>query len=71
MSIVLVHPGTYIDLHLVVEAIVHDETVAHADAMRLHRMSRAIVVVANVLVVEVSDAFLGLGCVLSCHLQCR
>lgn len=56
---------TYVDLHLVIQAVVHDETVAHTDTMWLHGVSRAIVVVANVLVVEVSDAFLGFCCVLS------
>ena len=63
-------PLTYIDLHLVVESIVHNETVTHADTMRLHRMSRSIMIVSTVLVVKVGNTFLGLGCLLSWHLKC-
>ena len=42
-------------LHLVVQAIVDDEGVSHSDAMRFHGVSLAIVVVANIRVVEVGD----------------
>lgn len=61
---------TYVDLHLVVESIVHDQTMTHADTMRLHGVSRSIVIISNVLVVKVSHALLGLGGLLSWDLKC-
>ena len=42
-------------LHLVVQAIVDDEGVGHPDAMRFHGVSLAVVVVANIRVVEVGN----------------
>lgn len=39
---------THVDLHLAVQSIVQQQVVGHAYAMRLHRMSLAIVIVANV-----------------------
>jgi hypothetical protein len=45
----------YVNLHLLVQAIVHHQTVGHPDAVRLHRMTRDVGVVANIGVVEVGD----------------
>mmetsp|Transcript_21755 Transcript_21755/g.64501 ORF Transcript_21755/g.64501 Transcript_21755/m.64501 type:complete len:428 (+) Transcript_21755:163-1446(+) len=47
-----------VDLHLLVEAIVEQQVVSHANTMRLHGMALAIVVVANVRVVEVAHPLL-------------
>ena len=37
-----------VDLHLAVEAVVEEEVVRHAYAVRLHRVTLAIVIVADV-----------------------
>jgi len=47
------------DLHLLVEAVVQDQGVGHAHAMRLHRMPGPVVEAANNRVVEVDNPFLG------------
>mmetsp|Transcript_13936 Transcript_13936/g.33257 ORF Transcript_13936/g.33257 Transcript_13936/m.33257 type:complete len:206 (+) Transcript_13936:977-1594(+) len=49
------------DLHPPVQAVVHDEVVRHADAVGLHGVALAVVVVADLGIVEVGDAagFLG------------
>ena len=53
----------YKDFHLLVEAIVHDERVAHADPGWLHGMTGPIVVVADVRVEKVADAgWVGAAC---------
>ena len=49
------------DLEVLEEAVVGDEVVGHADAMRLHGVRVAVVVVANVAVVVVSHALLAGG----------
>lgn len=41
--------GTYIDVHLFVQAVANQQVVGHPYPMRLHRMALSIVVVANVL----------------------
>ena len=66
---ILFRKRAYIDLHLVVEAIVHDETVAHANTVRLHRVSRSVMIVSNVLVIKVGDLLPGFGRELSWDLQ--
>ena len=48
-----------VDFEVLVEAVVHDEGVSHADTVWLHWVACVIGVVANVAVVEVCD-FLGL-----------
>ena len=48
-------PGTE-DLHPAVEAVVDDQVVRHADAMRLHGMALAVVIVANLGIVKVRNA---------------
>ena len=47
------------DLHLAVEIVVLDEVVGHADAVGLHGVALAVVVVADGGLVEVGDAALG------------
>ena len=42
-----------VDLHAAVEAVVNDEVVGHANAVRLHRMPLPVVVVADARLVEV------------------
>jgi hypothetical protein len=44
-----------VDLQVLVETVVHDEGVCHADAVRLHWVACVIGVIANVTVVEVCD----------------
>lgn len=46
---------THVDLHFLVEAIVHDQAVGHTYAMRLHGVARDVGVVAHIGVVEVGD----------------
>jgi len=53
---------THVDLHLLVQAIVHDQAVGHSNAVWLHGMSRDIGVVSDIRVIEVSDFLLGFGC---------
>ena len=50
-----------VHLHLPVEAIVEEEVVGHPHPVRLHGMSLAIVVVANVTVVVVTHFGLVVG----------
>jgi pyoverdine/dityrosine biosynthesis protein Dit1 len=50
--------ASYIDFHLLVDTVVHDQAVRQAYAMRLHRMTGDICVVSNIGVVEVCDSFL-------------
>lgn len=46
--------NTHIDLHLLVEAIVHDQAVGHAYTVWLHRVTGDVGIVTHVGVVEVS-----------------
>lgn len=46
---------SYVDFHLLVEAIIHDQTVSHSYPMRLHGMSSYIGIIAHIRVVEISD----------------
>lgn len=48
----------HIYFHFLIQAIVHDETVSHPDAVRLHGMSSDIGVISNIRVVEVSNLLL-------------
>lgn len=50
--------GTYVDLEVFVDVVVHDEAVCQADTVRLHGMASDIGIVANVRVVEVGDLLL-------------
>ena len=50
-----------VDLHLPVESVVEEEVVGHPHPMRLHGMSLAIIVVANVTVVVVTHFGLVVG----------
>lgn len=50
--------GTYIYLHLLVQAIVHDEAVCHAYPMGFHGMPRDIGIIAHIGVIEVGHLFL-------------
>ena len=52
------YQDTYIDFHVLIETIVHDQTMCQANSVRLHRMSCDICVIADVGVVEISHAFL-------------
>ena len=49
-----------VDLELLIQAVIHDERVGHADTMRFHRMTGVVSVVADIAVVEIRH-FLGLG----------
>jgi hypothetical protein len=46
---------TYIDFHLLVEVVLHDETVRQANSMRLHGMASHVGIIANIGVIEVGD----------------
>ena len=39
---------TYIDFHLLVQAIIHNQTVGHPNPVRLHRMPRDIGIITHV-----------------------
>ncbi len=47
------------DLHLLVEAVVQDQRVGHAQAVRLHRMAGSVMEVSHIRIVEVNNLFLG------------
>lgn len=47
--------GTYIDLHLLVDAIVHNQTMSKTNTMRLHGMASNICVVPDIRIIEVSN----------------
>jgi hypothetical protein len=49
---------TYINLHLLVDSIVHDQAMRQPNSMRLHGMSSNISIVSDVGVVEVCNPFL-------------
>lgn len=40
--------GTYVDFHVLVEAVVHDQAMSHSNTMRLHWMACTIVVVTHI-----------------------
>lgn len=48
--------STHENLHVLVQAVVHNEGVAHPNSGRLHRMTWAIMVVANVGIEEVTNS---------------
>ena len=60
----------HVDLHLLVQAIIHDQGVGHSDAMRLHGVTSVVGIVSDVRVVEVSD-LLGLRAILARRIQRR
>ena len=45
-----------VDVHTFVQAVVHNEVVGHADAVRFHGVALAVVIVANFSIVEVGHA---------------
>lgn len=47
--------ATHVNLHLRIQAIVHNQAVGHSYAMRLHGMAGNICIVANIRIVEVGD----------------
>lgn len=53
---------TYIDFHLLVQPIVHDQTVGHSNPVRFHRMACNIGVVAHVGIVKVRHGLLFGAC---------
>lgn len=46
---------THVNLHLLVQAIVHDQTVGHPYTMRLHRMTRNVGIVSHVRIIKVGN----------------
>ena len=54
---------TYINFHLLVKTVVHNQAVCHTDTMRLHRVSRNVGIVSHVRVVEIRDSLLLRGTV--------
>src|SRR5262245_39659274 len=48
-------PRAYVDFHLGVQAIVHDQAVGHAYSVGLHGMAGDVCIVAHVRVVEVCN----------------
>lgn len=49
------------DVHFLVEAVVYDEVVRHADAVGFHGVALAVVVVAHFGIVEVGDTTVAAG----------
>jgi hypothetical protein len=49
---------TYMDLHLCIEVVFHDQAMGHPNAVRFHRMAGFICKVTYVHVVKVVDLFL-------------
>ena len=50
---------TYINLHLLVDTVVHDQAMRQPNSMRLHRMPSDIRIISDIRIVEVSDSLLG------------
>lgn len=48
----------YVDFHLLVDPIVHDQAVRQPNAMGLHRMTSNVGIVSHIGVVEVSNSLL-------------
>lgn len=51
----------YIDFHLLVDTIVHDQAMRQPNTMRLHGMASNVGIIANIRVVEVGDSVLVAG----------
>ena len=47
----------YIDLHVLIESVIHDQTMCHSDTVRFHRMAGNIGVVTYIRVVKVRCGF--------------
>jgi hypothetical protein len=61
---------TYVDLHLLVEVVLHDETVRQTNTMRLHGVTSHIGIVSNVGIVEIGH-LLGRGPIEGRRAECR
>lgn len=48
-------------IHLLVEAVVHNEVMCHADTMGFHGMALAVVIIAHLGIVEVGHATVACG----------
>ena len=59
---------TYVDLHFLIQAVIHDQAVSHSYAVRFHWMPRNIGIVAHVRIVEVRNGLL-LGASWCCDLH--
>jgi hypothetical protein len=53
--------ATYIDFHLLISAIIHDQAMRQSNTMGLHRMTSDISIIANIRIVEVSHPLLRAG----------
>lgn len=49
-----------VDFQLLVQSVIHNQGMRHANAMRFHRMARVVGIVSHVGIIKVGD-FLGLG----------
>lgn len=52
---------TYVDFHLLIKTIIHDQTVGHAYPMGLHGVPGDIGIVAHIRIIEVSHSLLVVG----------
>ena len=48
---------SHINLHFLIESIVHDQAVGHTYTVRLHRVTRDVGIVTDIRVVEVGNLF--------------
>ena len=51
----------YVDFHLLVQTIVHDQAMSHSNAVWFHRMACDVGIVSNIRIIEVSDFPLAFG----------
>ena len=49
---------TYVNFHLLIQAIVHNQAVSHSNPVRFHGMPRNIGIIAHVRIVEVGNCLL-------------
>jgi hypothetical protein len=52
---------THINLHFLINSIVHDQAMRQSYSVRLHRMARNVGIISNIRVVEICDSLLGAG----------
>lgn len=60
---------THVNLHFVISAIVHDQTMCQSNSVRFHRMTCNICVIPDIRIVEVCDSFLRTGTISSWRVE--
>lgn len=61
-EVIFLDSATYVNLHLLVKAIVHYQAMGHSYAMWFHRVSCDIGIIANIGVVEIRNSLFSCPC---------